>query len=401
MNEQKFRDALRDIAHKEIPDTMDRWELIQSKIRPGSRGGPLAWSLTRLAVVFAVLILSLLTIAVGYAVFFHWGDPGMSSVEKAGLITPVQMTALPTIIATSATPEAGAADVVVTMDTIYADKQRIGVTFTLRNLPALPQGDNYDILTVITHPDGSQFHANGGGGMDSGPEPNSLVLMGTYNYDEPIPESGQLDLVFTLRVNPTALMPDQTPLYTFSFPVTLTVVDGISIQPNQSQTVSGVEVILKSIEITASGTKLKLCVISPSDHVFWMPEETEIAIDGEPGYPLQSLPESSADPTLACTELAYTTPYKPGEKHLSFKVLGLYADPPSAPSEEYLAAVKEQLAAQGIEVKFKTDELGLAWDIIKKPDTMTDSDVDNVVHDVTFQRITGPWVFEVDIPQGK
>jgi hypothetical protein len=157
---------------------------------------------------------ALMSIAVSYAIVRIWWEPGMSSVEDAGMITPVQMTAVvesfvtPTApaVAVDTTPLATAesGDITATLDSVYADAQSIAVTFTLYNVPDAirnPQmPDSYDIMLGLTYPDGSIFNATMGWSSLPGPVPGSMTLQGSFEPVAPLQENESLDLIFQISI---------------------------------------------------------------------------------------------------------------------------------------------------------------------------------------------------------
>ncbi len=91
MSDHRLKDALDDLAQERIPEDINLWPKISlglqhEAVSPGPRFR-LSWSL-----VFLILALILLT-TVAYALYRYFNDPGMRSVQEAGLIQDVNATA--------------------------------------------------------------------------------------------------------------------------------------------------------------------------------------------------------------------------------------------------------------------------------------------------------------------
>jgi hypothetical protein len=432
MNDQEFREALRALAHEEIPESMNHWNQIQSKLKQQARPSNFTWALVRIAAIVLVLGFTLMSVVVGLAVLSKWRDPGMRSVEDAGHMTPVQMTAVvESFVTPTASPSLDATplgtvqsgDVTATLDTIYADELRFAATFTVRNLPPATLTDSsnqygdYHVQTDISYADGSLFNAAGGWQVNPGPEPNSISVQATFDPHEPIPPDGKLNVIFQVCITSyTPCMPPGFPtpsggggqsgiLYTFRFPVTLSVEKATELQVNQTVTANGINMTMRSIFITSSAINLVLCYDLPPSFIGWDPQVT-ITVDGEKGERLNGggVPGTKTtgkfDPTgmtEACQGINFWAPFKPGVQHqIVVHVDRLQVSPNETITDDVIQRANERLAAQGIVVQFKFG--GQGYDILRKPENMDDTEVDKAVFDALSEQYPGPWEFNINIP---
>jgi hypothetical protein len=140
----KIYAALEALAHRDIPENTDLWPRIAAQARKDAYpvNSKLKFTWTALLVLLA---LALATTA-GYALYRYFFDPGLQSVNEAGLITDLNATAQPTPI-TDATPMWGQPqpatqigesqtleDVTVTLGWVYVEDSHQAIGFSANGL---------------------------------------------------------------------------------------------------------------------------------------------------------------------------------------------------------------------------------------------------------------------------
>lgn len=139
----RLKDAVKSIVNREVDEPFDLWPQIADQIQTKETVSmntkwKFAW-----ATLLVVLATALVT-TIAYALFTYFrNDPGMESVSQAGLVTDLEMTAVPTPAATpTALPPAaqiGAAQtrqgITLTLDWIYLDDGWQSLGFSANTLP--------------------------------------------------------------------------------------------------------------------------------------------------------------------------------------------------------------------------------------------------------------------------
>ena len=97
MNVKSYSQILDAIGAERIPADLDLTPKILVKIQHGK--GIRMQPRTKLVTIVLIVLLALLVLTtVAYAIYRLLGDPGLQSVQDAGLVTDLDVTALPTIL---------------------------------------------------------------------------------------------------------------------------------------------------------------------------------------------------------------------------------------------------------------------------------------------------------------
>lgn len=368
----------------------------------------LTWG-AALAVILAMLVLT----TAAYAVYRWLGDPGLQSVQDAGLVTDLNVTALPTILPTftpSSTEQPASnlslnqtlEGVTLTLDWVYLDEGRIAIGMKFTDLPA---GTTLDAPRV-TFQNVTPVQAQGYSQSIRGDEHQAVYVSYQVIHADSVGEKVSLSVDVPLVRRSGE---EQTTLATFHFEVEdVPVYSGQTIPIQQTYAVrrNGVEVRLKSVRVMPSTTEIIACYDFPSgDAPFWYMQRATIQIgDGpEESYrPYQYLREIQDD---HCVKLGFAAGNALGETRLVFRVHQLVVPltMQDVVSPERIATANQELAKVGIEIKpapVDQSEGPGGWQFVRKPDPGTDptKDPSLLVLQALEEKVDGPWEFYVDLP---
>lgn len=373
------------------------------------------------AVVAAILLaLAILFIGLGpqrvYAAvrqLFGLGDPGLQSVQDAGLVTDLNVTAMPTIFPTNSpvgTPQPASSveqrqtleGVTLTLDWVYLDEGRLALGMKFTPLPA-----NITLDTPRVTFDGITPLQMQGYSQSLRSDENQAVYV-SYQVIHAEAVGGKAKItveVPLVKQNGN----EQTVLANFHFDIKdVLVLTGQTLPIQQTYAVqrNGVEVRLNSVRVMPSYTEVVACYDFPTqDAPFWYMQHATVQIgDGpEESYrPYQYLSEIKND---HCVKLGFATGNAGGETRLVFRVHQLVV--PLTMQDvlpvERINAANQELAQYGIEIKSapadQTEGPG-GWQFVREPDWGTDPAKDPrlLVLQALEEKVDGPWEFYVDIP---
>ena len=412
MKPKTYAEILDAAAADQIPETLDLAPRILASIGEG-RSLPMQPKLKLAATLLLALLAALALTTAAYAIYRLIGDPGLQSVQDAGLVTDLDITAQPTILPTQ-TPASTAQPatnpvlsqtlegVTLSLDWIYLDEGRLamGMKFseltagttlgapqvTFRNATlAQAQGYSQSIRSddhQAVYVSYQVIHADMVGGKVS------------LGIDVPlVRESGE----------------EQRTLANFHFEADeVPVYAGQRLDIDQTYAVrrNGVEVRLKAVRVMPATTEVVACYDFPAGEApFWYLQQATVQIgDGpEESYrPYQYLSEIQDD---HCARLGFATGNAGGETRLVFRVYRLVVPltMQDAVPAERIAAANQELAKEGIEIKSapagETEGPG-GWQFVRKPEAVTDptKDPNLLVLQALEESVNGPWEFYVTIP---
>jgi hypothetical protein len=367
-----------------------------------------------------LLVLILATLVIGpqrvYAAvrqLFGLGDPGLQSVQDAGLVTNLNMTAQPTLLATAtplSTPQPASAvgesqtleGVTLTLDWVYLDEGRLALGLKFTPLPADTTLDAPRVTFVGVTPLQSQGYSQSLRSAE-----NQAVYV-SYQVIQAETVGGKVNLsVIVPLVRLSENHP--IPLANFRFDLKdIPVLTGqrLAIQQTSSVKRNGVEVRLKSVRVMPSNTEVVACYDFPTATApFWYMQHATVQIGNGPeeSYrPYQYLSDVQDD---HCVKLGFATGNPGGETRLVFRVRQLVVPltMQDALPVERINAANRELAAAGIEIKpapLDQSEGPGGWQFVRQPPTGTDSAIDAhlLVLQTLEEKVDGPWEFYVDIP---
>lgn len=268
-DEQRFAQWLQDYEAERMPDDMNIWNAIESQLKPVRR----TTVFPRVGWLVAILMIILMTAGV-YAldqiINNQVGDEGMNTVAEQGKVAQLFIT----------NNFGGDYEIQVTLETIYADSNRVYVTMSASGTAPADDPISLFLNPRITLTDGTELPflgfggggGGGGGGGDSTPSRIPLITSLTMNYDASVIENALETLPLTITVelayNTVANM-QQDPmgmnmLGVTEFEVEVPFNKGITVNPNLSVTGENIEMTLKSAVIAPSLTRLELCYVEPA-----------------------------------------------------------------------------------------------------------------------------------------
>ena len=350
-----LRKALWQTAINDIPEDVNLWPLINAKvslIKTATVQPKLKLSLT-IVIVFVALI-GVSTIA--YAYYRLMIDPGLQTVENAGLVPNLNQTAEATVFATVPTqlaPTAGTSrtlnGITVTLNWAYADENRLALQLSVEGLQ-LPEG-------VSTGDFICKLYVSNGQGVSIGSiapadiqtqrdKPGQPIIL-TYLSNQHIDANRQdhLDLSMDLTVGACGprwnfgevsipgqetQTPTPPPLIgNYHFNKSVPVQKGLMLTPNQTSVTDGISVRLETITISPSFTSLKICYQPVNDKQVdltnWSPQVSIAADDSLPidlaGYKGYRIKQSES-----CDEMGAPIPLDNHNNQIKVIVQAINAD---------------------------------------------------------------------------
>jgi len=428
MNEdQPVREALNRIACENVSDNIDLTPRTLMQINQLSTTKSPRMRI-KWAILATFLVLVGFTSIAAYAYYRNMVDPGLQSVENAGLITNLELTGQPSKINTNAaTPSpdgrlaVAPSGVSARVDWAFADESRIAMQFTVFGLSLSDGVDPADLICkpYIRSSEGIAIGRESGKSqvlvLDD--QPAKPVVL-TYIYHQPIntQKFDHLNLNIDLTIGPcnskSNFQEDNssrkvTPypfIGNYHFEFSVPVYKGIALIPNQIVNLNGVNMRLEALNLNPSYSEATLCFQPPV--IRDMPDRSQWIIDAvlaigsnnQAGAATYSdiLDESSQNET--CVELGFETAYQELPAPIQLTVNRIALTPFMDQITEELAEQSHQkLITKGIEVEFINDARGYHWQVIDKPAGMDDAAVYQAVVDSLAYTIDGPWIFIVEV----
>lgn len=417
MNSKTEFHILDSLAADHLPDTTNLAPRILAVIESsqGGRKMPVKMKFATTLLLLTIAILAITTIA--YALYRWIGDPGLQSVEKAGLLTELDITAQPTILPTHtpAAPLPAAAQlgesqsfegISLTLDWAYLDETRLALGMSFSNLPPdLTLGSPEVTFVGIT-----PIQALGWS-QSLRTNQNQAEYI-SYQLIQPVTMGDVVNLEITV---PLLEIGGETPrtLATFRFTVDdLKVYPGqtLPIQQTYAVRVNGVEVRLMSVRVTPSASEVVVCYDFPTAVApFWYIQQATLQIGEGAEESFRTYRYLGEEPVSSaqdhCVQLGFPVGNALGEKRLVFRVHKLIVPltmqdrlPP-----ERIAAANQELAQYGIEIisapAEESDGPG-GWRFIRRPSEVYDpiQDPTVIVRQILEESFIGPWEFYVDLP---
>lgn len=410
-------EILDSLAAEHIPPTTDLAPRILATLEQ-SQGVKKMHPKMKFVTTLLIATIAILAItSIAYAIYRWIGDPGLQSVEDAGLLTDLNMTAQPTILPTHtpATPPPAAAQlgesqslegISLTLDWAYLDENRLALGMSYSTLPAnltlgAPAVSFVGITPIQSLGWSQSLRTN-----QNQAEYISYQLIQTESMGD------EVDLEIEVPLIEIGTEPSLT-LATFHFTVQdLKVYKGqtLPIQQTYAVRVNGVEIRLKSVRVTPSASEVVACYDFPtSEAPFWYMQQATLQMGEGPeeGYrTYRYLGEEPVESTQDhCVQLGFPVGNAAGEKRLTFRVHKLVVPltmQDSLPSER-IAAANHELAQHGIEIAPASPEESDGpggWKFIRRPSEIYDpaQDPTLIVTQILEESVSGPWEFYVDIP---
>lgn len=317
-------------------------------------------------------------------------------------------------------------DKTLTLHWVYADVNRFALSYTISGLENPPEGDMTSPfwspeVTLSDAQSGAVFSFAQSWGlpdettgdiqfyngfysqaMRPNVPANTSAIDNDYFLNEygGVPETLTLQVSITLNLQPPSFAePPVETVGPYEFTVEVLMMAPLELQPALIVASNGVTARLESLTLASSETQARLCYNLP-DQQDWQPNTTLII--GEQtaeigGWGMTERPDP-AD-TERCFDLSYVVFY---DQQPTTLILTLNKIQTSEPTEspEFWEQVKAAMLAQGIEINYTLDN-AVIREIVSKPAGMTEEEVYQIemaVRNDLRPGLTGPWVFEVEIP---
>jgi hypothetical protein len=412
MDERNLQRMLQHIAEthlteQEIED-MQLWNKLETQLdkttsRPMRHSFRLAW-------VASAIVLLLVAGAVARAFVFDGDgqerpgqDPGIESVRDAGLITELNISR-------------PVEDVTVTLDWGYADAHRIAIGVTVSGLDSAELAENETLApgeaSLLDANDPSIQFYSATGSISSLSEDNPAEISYEFTFfSTPRGEALEgvdeidfdLELTLLIQNKDELLPPYEYPEFgSTRFAFTLPVYPAITVEPAVTVTASNLDLTLQKVVYTPSQTELQVCYELPDGRDWQLEPVLDIGQE-EPahlgGFGLEARP--AYEDTERCANLRFLTPFteEPATRQLVIDSLILRGD---IFRPEDVARAQQALAPEiAFEVDIMQDENGGGSGLIisHKPDDMTEAEAQMAIMDAMAERIEGPWIFEIEVPE--
>ena len=400
----------------------DLWEQLAQQALPSRlRFGKSSWYRRPVWVTLAVLLVILAVLFVGFGPrnvsafiqrIFGFTDAGLKAVQEAGLVTELGLTAEPTLIQSADSHPAvpydvfplslsqTVQDITVTLDWVYVDEGRMTISLTTGPLPHNLQ---FEVPSIIVN----GVPTFGLGRSSQSSDDNGTQILFDMTQVVQVDNDGDtIDIVLDFPLVNQA-NPEGDPLATFHFDLEdIPVYRGTNIPLTQtsSVTLDGVEIQVKSIRVTPSTTEINICYDFPpgDEYDFYLPQPS-LQIDDSPeekGYAFHNLGESEGK---QCAKLEFMLGNAAGGDQLIFKVDSLYVPIPEVLPDETIYAANDTLAEYGLEIKpadgdYQDGQGG--WVFVETPQwDLYPEDPRWLVIETLREKMTGPWIFYIDLPK--
>jgi hypothetical protein len=397
------------------------WERLEQNplpLQPAVEKQP--WYRRPVWITLAVLLVLLAALFVGFGPrkvsaflkrILGFNDAGLQAVREAGLVTDLGLTAEPTLIRSTDYPTDFPNDVVplslsqtveditVTLDWVYVDEGRMTIALTTTTLPQ-------ELVFEMPNPiiDGVPSYGLGRSSQSSG-DYGTQILFDITQVVQVENDGATVDISLDIPlVNQNN--PDKDPLAIFHFDLQdIPVYRGMNIPLTQtaSVTLDGVEIQLKSIRVMPSTTELEICYDFPpgDERDFYLPQPSLKIDDGpeEKGFTFHNLGESEGK---HCAKLEFMLGNAIDGDQMTFKVDTLYVPIPEELPDEKIYAANETLAEYGLEIapaEGDYDDGQGGWVFVETPQwELYPEDPRWLVIDALREKMTGPWIFYIDLP---
>ncbi len=360
----------------------------------------------------------------------YQGEPGAVKLSAAALNAEEQSlpgpwvfyneaprsSSIPGIVEPTATPEPALVSQTVggltaTLKWAYADALRVALQIHFDHW----QPEWWVSEPAVMDANGSSLLVNFSQPPSSG-DPADVVFI--FAPDDPLVLHGER---VRLQMNvPVMGAPDsQTPLASFHFDLDLPVYPETVLEPEQVVTANGIRMSLARVQMTPSYSILTLCYDKPTqgnDSDWGIPFETTLTVDGmqsnaasyslvsDGDYHLKRLDNAAPTSDLArCVRLEFAVGHRQSAAPVAIQLMvpQLEKSRPEVVSDADVQAANQILSPQGIQVSFylvSGDGGGASGlNILKKPEGMSDQEVNRLFYEALGYYHSGPWVFDLTL----
>jgi hypothetical protein len=110
-------------------------------------------------------------------------------------------------------------------------------------------------------------------------------------------------------------------------------------------------------------------------------------------------PDSAVTSPERCNDVGFDIAYDTADTSITITVPKLKASVNEVVTKEIVAKANERLADKGIEFDYINIDHGGTFDILKRPEGLSDEEIGMLIWDALAEQYEGPWVFTVEIPR--
>ena len=299
MIEQQLKEALQEVAEKNISDELDLWPALQTALTDKrSQNRNFSRTTFRVGWVMPILMALFFVVTVAYAVSpaiqsLLKMDSGLEDVSSNGLGHSLNLSQVVN-------------DVTVTLDWAYADENRIAIAYTIHS----ENGEQLEPLDfTVTDSAGNEFPSTTGLGAAGTSDMLGAALPsgeGAYifSFDSSTityaPETLELQLELTLKSQVTERIVGPV-VFNFETPFT----PGRISEPKRSYTAEDVTITLEEVALTPSDLTAVICFAGPDENYdMWLPV-SHIEVENDEDRARAMLGSQSNPDEAGCTTNHY------------------------------------------------------------------------------------------------
>lgn len=290
----------------------------------------------------------------------------------------------------------------------YADESRVAIGYTISGLD-WPDGSVMDGMqqVQISIPAIESFRFggfSGGSAVNVGPAQQGVIIASS---DQAL-YAGALDAEKYAEVNVRVVIPVEGPTKVGNFHLnfTIPVLNGFKIDNIDQEVIANdVSMTLKSVNVNPAHVDARLCFQMPSS-VDWGLMTSVLTINGK-DYPVSGgglAQEPNGQlvgdlSTYRCNDIGFDKIPDETATSLTITVPRLQASVNEVITREVIDRANQRLADRGIQFDYVAVDHGGNFEILKRPEGATDSEIYPLIWDAMAEQYEGPWVFKVQLPK--
>lgn len=410
MKTEKYAHLLDAAVSDRVPDTLNLAPRILASVQSSAAAHPRR-PLKLAATLALVLLAALVFTTAAYAVYRWMADPGLQSVQDAGLVNNVDVTAQPTLQPT-ATPTAQPqpavtlnlsqeqAGVTLTLDWVYLDEGRLALGWHSSGLPDGATLQEPRITFQGANPQQAQ-----GSSQNTYAEGNRSVYV-SYQVIHADEVAGEVSLgVDVPLVQWNAGVPSSLAQFHFDIqPVPVYRGQAPGLQRIYTARNNGIEVRLEAVRVSPSGTQVTLCYTFPGgDDRAWQADQAVAQLGAGAEEQISTRMALEDVEGSHCEQLGFAAGNAGGDTHLALRIerFSLAIGAQEVLSAERIDAANRELAPYGIEIQsaaLDQSEGPGGWRFVRQPEAGLPGDAVEVVQHALQEKLEGRWEFVVELP---
>lgn len=298
-------------------------------------------------------------------------------------------------------------DVTLRIERAYVDEGRVAIQYTISGLD-WPDGSMMDGMQQVqmSIPAIGSFRSggfSGGSAVNVGPAQQGVIIASS---DQAL-YAGALDAEKYAEVNVRVVIPVEGPTKVGNFHLnfTIPVLNGFNIDNIDQEVVANdVSMTLKSVNVNPAHVDARICFQMPFS-VDWGLMTSVLTINGK-DYPVSGgglAQEPNGQlvgdlSTYRCNDIGFDKIPDETATSLTITVPRLQASVNEVITREVIDQANQRLADKGIQFDYVAVDHGGNFEILKRPEGATDSEIYPLIWDALANQYDGPWVFTVQIP---